>query len=221
MFKLIRKIRKAYRLFTYVNVLQTFRMYFTQPHEKGVAIYVCNKSLIYIDKTARLEVNRGLLEFNMNEDPFAVVRPSKLILKSHSKLLCHGHVQMFEAVRIECLENSFLEIGDKTYVNHDSEIRCRSHISIGNNCAIAYGVLIQDSDYHTIYSEKGESQQQTKPVIIGNNVWIGANTIVLKGVSIGDGAIVAAGSVVTKEVPPGTMVAGNPARVIRENVKYE
>ena len=218
---LIEKFGKAVRLLHEVNVWQTMMLYHYQPHDRSAALHICNKSLIHIDKTARLELTKGaILEFNLMEDPFNIVRPSKLILKKNSRLLCKGHIQMFEAVRIECLENAFLEIGDKTYVNHDSEIRCRKHISIGNNCSIAYGVLIQDSDYHTVYSENGEPKPQTRPVTIGDNVWIGANVIVLKGVSIGDGAIVAAGSVVTRDVPANTLVAGNPARIVKSNVMH-
>ena len=61
----------------------------------------------------------------------------------------------------------------------------------------------------------------TKPVTIGNHVWICSNSIVLKGVTIGDGAIIAAGAVVTKDVPSKCMVGGNPAKIIRTNVDWQ
>ncbi len=219
---MIDKIRKMIRISRSVNVWQTLRLYYAQPHDKSAALHICNKSLIHIDKGARIEMKpHAILEFNMIEDPFRKARPSKLILKKNSHLICKGHIQMFEAVKIECSDDSVLEIGNKTYINHDSEIRCRSHICIGNHCSIAYNVLIQDSDYHTIYSDNGLPKPQTLPIIIGDNVWIGANVIILKGVKIGDGAVVAAGSVVSKDIPSGVLVAGNPARVIRENVQHE
>ena len=69
-----------------------------------------------------------------------------------------------------------------------------------------------DRDYHSTSHDK----KIMKPVLIGNNVWVGCRAIILKGVTIGEGAVVAAGAVVTKDVPPFTLVAGNPARVIRE-----
>jgi len=161
----------------------------------------------------------SILEFNMMEDPFKEVRPSRLILHPNSKLTCKGHIQSFEAVRIECLPNAVLEIGNKSYINHDSEIRCREHISIGNNVSIAYNVLIQDSDYHTMYDERGNEKPQTLPIVIEDDVWIGANAIILKGVTLGKGCVVAAGSVVTKGVPAYALVGGNPARIIKQEIK--
>ena len=162
----------------------------------------------------------AILEFNMMEDPFRKVRSSRLILHDKSRLICKGHVQTFEAVKIECLHDAIFEIGDKTYINHDSEIRCREHISVGNNVSIAYNVLIQDSDYHTMYDENGNAKPQTSPIVIEDDVWIGANTIILKGVTLGRGCVVAAGSVVTKSIPAYSLVAGNPARVIKQNIKH-
>ena len=113
-----------------------------------------------------------------------------------------------------------LELGHKSYINHDSEIRCREHISIGNNVSIAYNVLIQDSDYHIMYDEKDNEKPQTLPIVIEDDVWIGANVIILKGVTLGKGCVVAAGSVVTKSAPAYSLIGGNPARIIKQNIKH-
>ncbi|MBP6872851.1 MAG: acyltransferase [Bacteroidales bacterium] len=77
--------------------------------------------------------------------------------------------------------------------------------------------MIRDSDNHNVLKE---GYVQSKPILIGDNVWIGMRAIILKGVTIGNGSIVAAGAVVTKDVPPNTVVGGVPARVIRENVSW-
>ena len=220
--KIINKISKAYNLLRTVNVWQTLRLYYTQPHDKSAQLHICNRSQIYLAPSAKIELNpKAIVEFNMMEDPFRKVRSSRLILHENSRLVCKGHLQSFEAVRIECLPNAIIEIGDKTYINHDSEIRCRERVTIGNNVSIAYGVLIQDSDYHTTFDEAGNPKPETLPIKIEDNVWVGANALILKGVTIGKGSIVAAGAVVTKDVASHTLVAGNPARVIKQNICRE
>ena len=102
-------------------------------------------------------------------------------------------------------------------------------IEVGDDVMIAWGTTIVDHNSHSSsFSKRSEdvinwmqgkkdwSHVKTSPVKICDKVWIGFNTIILKGVTIGEGAVVGAGSVVTKNVPPWTIVAGNPARIIRE-----
>lgn len=111
---------------------------------------------------------------------------------------------------------AFITIGDKTYINRRTEIKCQDKVTIGEKCAISWDVVIMDSDYHSI-----NAKSSIAPVKIGNNVWIGCKSIILKGVNVGDGAIITAGSVVSRDVPPNTLVGGNPAKVIKENVFWK
>ena len=112
-----------------------------------------------------------------------------------------------------------LTLGKNSYVNKHTEIRCKKSVSIGDDTAIAGRVIILDTDAHSVYSDGGTSEM-TAPVRIGNHVWIGAGSVILKGVSIGDGAIVAAGSVVNRDVPPRTVAAGVPAGIKKEEVRW-
>src|SRR4051794_33066236 len=106
-------------------------------------------------------------------------------------------------------------IGDRTYLNRRCEINCFERVAIGADCAIGWDVQITDSDYHHLDGDLGVA-----PVSIGERVWIGARSTVLKGVTVGDGAVVAAGSLVTRNVPARALVAGTPARVVREGVTW-
>lgn len=101
------------------------------------------------------------------------------------------------------------------YINESSRIHCRHNISIGKNVCIADEVIIRDNDAHDV---SGSSSK--RDIIIGNNVWICTRAIILKGVTIGDGAVIGAGAVVVKDVPPRVLVAGVPAKIIRENVSW-
>ena len=107
-------------------------------------------------------------------------------------------------------------IGNRTIIGDRTQIHCGSLVQIGNNCFIAWDVNILDRDYHKL-----NGSEEIKPVVIQDNVWIGARATILKGVTIGNGAVVAAASVVTQDVPPRTLVAGNPAKIIRENITWE
>ena len=106
-------------------------------------------------------------------------------------------------------------IGDDVGVSGCS-ILAEERITIGNRVLIGAGVLIIDTDAHPILSEdrKAGSPARTAPIVIGDDVFIGARAIVLKGVRIGVGAVVGAGAVVTADVPPGKIVGGNPAKII-------
>jgi acetyltransferase-like isoleucine patch superfamily enzyme len=89
-------------------------------------------------------------------------------------------------------------------------------ISIGDNTIIGIQTVIYDTDWHGIDGAK----VKVEPVSIGKNVWIGARAIILKGVKIGDNAVVAAGSVVTHDVEANTLVAGNPAGFVKNTMGY-
>ncbi len=113
-----------------------------------------------------------------------------------------------------------LSIGDGTFIGHDCSFSLAREITIGNHCLLAGRVQVRDNDGHPIDAERrraGEpvSPNQIEPVSIGNDVWIGAGAMILKGVHIGDGSIIGAASVVTKDVPAGVIFAGNPGRIVR------
>jgi len=79
---------------------------------------------------------------------------------------------------------------------------------------IAHGAYISDADWHGIY-DRAEPVGQTKPVILEDNVWVGDSAIICKGVTVGKNSIIGAGSVVTKDVPPNSIFAGNPAKFVK------
>ena len=115
-------------------------------------------------------------------------------------------------------ENASLSISDG-YMNEEATISCSKEIVIGKGTIIARYVIIRDWDSHSIVYENGEISEP-KAIYIGENVWIGERAIILKGVKIGNGAIISAGAIVTKDVPENCIVAGIPAKVIKEKVSW-
>ncbi|HRH96337.1 MAG TPA: acyltransferase [Prosthecobacter sp.] len=106
--------------------------------------------------------------------------------------------------------------GDRVFIGRGCEFNIREKIILGDDCLIASGCTFVDSNHGTDALRPMNAQHiETAPIVLGRNVWLGAQCVVLKGVQIGDGAIVGAGSVLTKSVPAGEMWAGVPARRIR------
>jgi acetyltransferase-like isoleucine patch superfamily enzyme/coenzyme F420-reducing hydrogenase beta subunit len=141
---------------------------------------------------------------------------TRLLLEPNATLTINGNFTMFCNSYIRVVEGGEL-ILNEGFINENVQITCASSVTIGKGCAIARDVIIRDYDAHTIERLGVEIK---KPINIGNHVWIGNRAMILKGVTIGDGAIIAAGSIVTKNVPPYSVVVGIPAKVIKENVSW-
>ncbi|WP_282022816.1 maltose O-acetyltransferase [Priestia flexa] len=109
-----------------------------------------------------------------------------------------------------------IHVGENFYANFDCLILDICPVTIGDNCMLAPGVHIYTATHPLDPIERNSGREYGKPVVIGNNVWIGGRAIINPGVTIGDNAVIASGAVVTKDVPPNTVVGGNPARVIKE-----
>ncbi|MEO0435867.1 MAG: acyltransferase [Pseudomonadota bacterium] len=108
-----------------------------------------------------------------------------------------------------------VHIGDAVLMSPGARISASDEIRIGNGVMMANGSYITDSDWHTIYDRTKRSDKVT-PVKVGDNVWLGDHATILKGVSVGENSVIAARSVVTRDVPANVIVAGNPAQVVRE-----
>lgn len=107
-----------------------------------------------------------------------------------------------------------ISVGPRAALMNGCELIARVRIDIGADCRIGPHTLIYDSDFHELAPQRRDEAGRSAPVRIGENVWIGSRAMILKGVSIGRDAVVAAGSVVTRDVSTGSIVAGNPARPV-------
>lgn len=116
---------------------------------------------------------------------------------------------------LEVQSGGAVRIGSNTFINGGVEIQAVTSVTIGSGCLIGDEVIIQDSSFHEV--DEGGSPK-VSPVVIGDNVWIARRAVILPGVTIGDHAVVAAGSVVTRNIAARTVVGGSPARFIRSVV---
>jgi len=142
------------------------------------------------------------------------------IRMSNSALHIIGKVKLLPGVAIWAV-GATIVIRNGTVINQQTVIVAQRRVEIGEHCRIARNVIIMDNDMHKHATGAEQPVLECKAVIIKDHVWIGINAMILKGVTIGEGAIVAPGSIVTKDVKERTLVAGVPAKVIQENVVWE
>lgn len=155
------------------------------------------------------------------EHKFTKIKSGLRIKGLVPKIRCDGNLiagnnlklrSIAQPIEISVGNGAEVVIGDNVFINTGVVIAAKKKIHIGNRTIIGDQAIIYDTDWHGIDGKEVHS----KPVEIGNHVWIGARAMILKGVKIGDNSIIAAGSVVPKNVDAGVIVAGNPAKFIRK-----
>nr|WP_297459941.1 sugar O-acetyltransferase [uncultured Halomonas sp.] len=114
-----------------------------------------------------------------------------------------------------CDYGSNIELGSNVYFNFNCVVLDGTKVSIGSNVLFGPAVQIYTASHPMGADERRSGIEFGKPIRIGNDVWMGGGAIVCPGISIGDGSVIGAGSVVTRDIPPGVLAAGNPCRVIR------
>ena len=149
--------------------------------------------------------------------------PARDVCRIHlinSTLRIRGDVSLYPGVCIFA-QNAEIIIGNGTKINGTTQIIAQEKIEIGEHCNVAQGVIIRDNDGHRISTDGSLPALTCLPVIIGNHCWLGQRSMVLKGVTIHDNVVVAAGAVVTKDIDRDTLVAGVPAKPLPGRVTWE
>lgn len=140
-------------------------------------------------------------------------RPTLVRVEPRGRLSVSGIVTIMSGCHVHVHYDAAVEIGTGTFLNAGTTVTCHDRVSIGRGCAVSWGVTITVTDVHTIV-HGGVRRPSRAPVVIDDHVWIGTGAIVLKGSSLGEGSVVAAGAVVTSAVPPASLARGNPAEIV-------
>ncbi len=154
----------------------------------------------------------------------------KMLSKKPRAVVFGNHVSVYAGCSFAIQKDGRCTVGDFTLLN-GAIVMAEELVEIGSHCLISWGVGIADSDFHPLEPAQrlidsqalapffkdrpARPKLKTAPVRIGDNVWIGMNAVILKGVTIGDNSVVAAGAVVTRPVSANTIVAGNPASTVK------
>ena len=179
---------------------------------KDVELSLASSSKIVLEKGASLN-------FGFFTHIFSKRRNSKLILEEDASFVLTGKAMIQSGAMIFLGRGKTLKIGRSTFTSN-IKILAHDDITIGDNCIFGWECQIFSGDGHPIYQEESIINKDV-PVVIEDNVWVGSRALILNGVRVGKGSIVAAGAVVTKNVPPNCIVAGNPAKVVKENISWK
>lgn len=158
-------------------------------------------------------------QFDSSGKDFRVIGPRYLQV-SGTRLSVADHVHIMalqdKPVRLAVYEDmGSIDIGSYCIVNPGVRITSASSVKIGHSCMLAMNAYLSDADWHDI-QHRIYAPGATAAITLGNNVWIGDSALVCKGVNIGDNSVVGAWSVVTRDVPADVVVAGTPAKIVRE-----
>ena len=190
-------------------------------------------SLSLLKRIFRKEKNHAcsmLAEFLVERS--SIFNVSQIRQQKNCRVTIGANSMVNGEIIFEC-ENASVQVGDNTFIG-GSKLICSEKIIVGNDVLIAWGCTIVDHNSHAIEfslrkndvsewkaGRKKWTYVDQKEIVICDKSWVGFNSIILKGVTVGEGAIIGAGSVVTKDVPSWTIVGGNPARVIRKISEHE
>lgn len=185
-------------------------------NKEGGKILIQGDTVLDISRKAHIRVSGKLVlgASDWSDDN----RYSGLKIDENGILQVERKEQIFAGSYISIGKNAKLELLGDGFINHGCNIDCCQLVRIGKGTVIAKQVLIRDSDNHEMLYE---GYVKTEPVIIGEHCWIGMRACILKGVTIGNGAVIAAGAVVVNDVPPNTVVAGVPAKIVKKDISWK
>lgn len=194
-----------------LNVFKSLYYSYTKCQKLNILIF---KNTYIKIKKSKIKID-GIVQIGKTWNGFSNSK-TVFVAKENSNFIS-GNFKIFDGCNISIENNATLKIGSG-YINSNSHINCFNNIIIGRDVAISEEVMIRDSDNHDILRN---GYVKSKPIKIGNHVWIGLRAIILKGVTIGNDSIIGAGAVVTKDVPPNCLVVGTPAKIIRRNINWK
>ena len=197
-----------------ISIVKTLYYNFFSPHfvrkNRGFAV-IYKKCHFSFKKGGKIIIDGGKVFFG-GKSPFH----SFFRLEEGSSIIVFENCHFGYGSDFLLSKNSTLLIEKNVYINCNFFLRCASKITIKENCLIAHQVTMRDSDGHFVYEDKKKGE-----IIVNQGVWICAQVTILKNVKIGKGSVIGARSLVIKDVPEKTLVAGVPATVIKTNVAWK
>ena len=165
-------------------------------------------------------IRHGMVRFGYGGAIFDL-KDKRSLIQVKGNLIFRGSASFGNGTTISISKIGRLVVGDKFSAGSCCKLLSRKHITFESNCLLSWGVTVMDTDFHYILNDSNNVINPDSSVLICNNVWIGCNSTILKGVHISKGSIVAAGSVISKTEDKSNVIIGsNSQRVIKEGINW-
>lgn len=196
------------------------------PFNQAICFPIIISKNVYLKKMEGAIVLECPLRYNLISIGFGEIgifdeKKSRSIWQVSGKVIFKGKALLGHGVKISVENNGTLIFGDNFKLTAETAMVCHDAITFGKNCLVSWDALIMDTDSHSIVNAQGTKNKMTKPVVIGDHVWIGCRTTILKGTTIPSNSVVGAGSVlnITFEIE-NAIYAGAPAKLVKENINW-
>ena len=223
----VRQVRAAHRngiRLTPMTVFNTVRLSVRATGRPWyeLPIIVSGPTLVRVSRLAKIDVapdSRLIIGSGGNRQVFDADRTrAALVMLRGSTLSVHsGQVRLSWGSKARIATKARLVLGGGSYINANCTIFAHTGVHIGARCNLAWGVTLMDTDFHLVSADS----PRFGPVHIEDDVWIGAEVMVLQGSTVGAGSVVGARSVVRGTIPPRSLAVGQPARVVRTDVDWQ
>jgi len=190
----------------------------------GGRVYVSGRAAVRLRQGARIEIPSGgrlMLGSGGSNDVMDADRlRAAVYLGSGARLVVDGRARLGYGTKIRVAPGATLTIGDGVYVNARCLIIASHDVTIGAGSLLGWDCQVQDDSFHQIRRTDGSWPPVKRPTVIGEHCWLGSGVLVLAGVTIGSGSVAGARSVVSRDVPERTLVAGAPAAPVRGEIEW-
>ena len=169
-------------------------------------------------------ITTGMLKFGPHGLGTQDLLYSRTMWQVSGTLVIKGKVSIGRGTKISIGEGAMLTLGPRFIITGNSEIICQKKITFSADCLLSWNILIMDTDFHKIFNENEEEINVPKPIKIGNHVWIGCRSTILKGVSIANNSVISANSTITRNIIEENCVIGGHGRnveIIKKGIKWK
>lgn len=168
------------------------------------------------------KIQTGMIRIGFGGVAIFDASKSKTIWTVLGNICFQGKCSIGHGSKISVKEDGNLILGENFTISAESSIICKKRIEIGDNCLLSWDILIMDTDFHKVKDKNNTQLNRDKSIYIGNNVWIGCRSTILKGAFIGDGCVIGSNSLITKSYKYcNSILVGNPIKVMKEDILWE